>query len=299
MQKTLDLSIKKAETGTLDGGYSVTDCKPYSSYMSNREWDAFVDDMQTNHRAAYIEYGAGSGGEMKPNGKYPPKMASYGSSSRMIYNLCRGNPNFHFEKKLPTKVGGTANLDGYMETEDTCYFVEAKCREPYGGKPHLIESKYKRLYEHISGDPSVNLHIETKDTDGKMSVAFSVENIIISRFDIKQMICHLLGIACQFLSQPTDKKISFIYLCYNPKLISIIDKDKEPLIYEAYDGMCAECQAIDFKNLFASIIRYLHFDLHIGHATEDEVSTAVNNFVFSLCDQDNCPTVLKLPPQKN
>ena len=112
--------------------------------MNNDEWDAFVADMEKNHQNAFDEYGAGSGGELKPKGKYPPKMASYGSSSRMIYNLCKGIAEFHFEEKMPTKVGGTANLDGYMETGDRYIFVEAKCRELYGENSHLIESKYRK-----------------------------------------------------------------------------------------------------------------------------------------------------------
>ena len=80
MQKTLDLSIKKTEIGSLQGGYSTV--KLYESYMSNDAWEDFIIEMKRNHPEAYKEYGAGSGGELKPKGKYPPKMASFGSSSR-------------------------------------------------------------------------------------------------------------------------------------------------------------------------------------------------------------------------
>ena len=58
MQKTLDLSIKRFEIGTTEGGYSVNNRKPYESYVSNQEWDVFVKDMEQNHHDAFNEYGA-------------------------------------------------------------------------------------------------------------------------------------------------------------------------------------------------------------------------------------------------
>ena len=72
MQKTLDLSIKKYETGTTEGGFAVKDGKIYASYMSNSEWNAFIGDMEENYPQAFGQYGAGSGGECKSNGVYPP-----------------------------------------------------------------------------------------------------------------------------------------------------------------------------------------------------------------------------------
>ena len=285
MQKTLDLSIKRFEIGTTEGGYSVNNQKPYESYVSNQEWDVFVKDMEQNHHDAFNEYGAGSGGEMKPKGKYPPKMASYGSSSRMIYNLCKGIPNFHFEYQLPTRVGGIANLDGFIEKEDRYIFVEAKCREPYGAKSHLIEKKYKELYQYINHEKACNLSIKTEDADSKIDVTFSVGERVISNFDIKQMICHLLGIAVKFLNNPSDKKISFIYLCYNPKIIEIIDDKKKTSIYATYDRMCSECNAIDFSSLFKSIVIYLSEQLKVGSATNEDIDKMLSNFKFQLCDQ--------------
>ena len=132
MQKTLDLSIKQQETGSLDGGFLANNQTVYPSYLDNQAWLDFKMDMASNYPTAWMEYGAGSGGELKEEGPFPPKMASYGSSSRMIYRLCKDNPDFHFEYKLPTRVGGIANLDGFLETEDRYIFVEANCREPYG-----------------------------------------------------------------------------------------------------------------------------------------------------------------------
>ena len=87
------------------------------------------------------------GSELKEKNGRPPKMASFGSSSRMIYNLSNKKNGFHFEKKLPTTVGGTANLDGFYEDDNRYIFVEAKCHEPYNVKKTVISSKYKDLYK--------------------------------------------------------------------------------------------------------------------------------------------------------
>lgn len=288
MQNTLDLSIKKHEIGTIDGAFIIGEnMKSYQSYMNNSAWNDFVDTMKKDFHFAYDEYNKGSGGELTPKGHFPPKMASYGSSSRMIYNLCKDIPNFHFEYQLPTKVGGIANLDGFIKKDNRYVFIEAKCREPYGIKSHLIDNKYKTLYEYINNDKSCNLNIHTEGAGSKMDVTFYVDNNTITCFDIKQMICHLLGIAVKFLSNPTKEKISFLYLCYNPKLIEIINKKKKEKIYFTYDQMCEECNAIDFHKLFEIILRFLSQELNIGQATENEISDMISNFDFSLCDQSN------------
>jgi len=242
--------------------------------------------LKENYKNAYAEYGAGSGGELKEKGLFPPKMASYGSSSRMIYRLCKDIADFHFEYKLPTKIGGVANLDGFAEKDNSYIFVEAKCREPYGKKAHLIESKYKELYSYINNS-GCNLKIKTIDNGAKIEVAFSVNECEILRFDIKQMICHLLGIAVKLLNMPTDKKVSFVFLCYNPKLIEILDEKKKKAVYETYDQMCDECSKIDFKALFEVIAKYLHQEMNVGYATKAEIDTMISNFSFSLCDQDS------------
>ncbi len=282
MQRTLDLSIKKHEIGTLEGAYSVDGGKIYPYYIDNDSWEIFKADMENNHKSAFEEYEAGSGGEMKSKGSYPPKMACFGSSSRMIYNLSKDIPGIHFEYKFPTTVGGIANMDGYLEKADELVFIEAKCREPYGKKPRLIEKKYKELYNYINDDASNNLNITIEDENDKLNVVFSVDGIKISYFDIKQMICHLLAVATAILKEYTDKNISFLYLCYNPKSIEIIDDKKKINILEIYDKMCDECKAIDFKALFCTVLKYLN-----GNRTCVDTESVADRFCFTLCDQEN------------
>ena len=285
MQKTLDLSIKTHETGTTEGGFIVKDGKAYASYMSNSAWNAFIGDMEENYPQAFGQYGAGSGGECKSNGVYPPKMASYGSSSRMIYNLCKDIPGFRFEYKLPTTVGGIANLDGYLEKENERIYVEAKCREPYGEKPHLIEKKYEELYRFLNEQPTNNLNISISEgTASKIKTLFSVDGKEIRHFDMKQMICHLLGIATKHLQEPISKRITFLYLVCDPTQIKLIHSKKGERIIETYNAMCAECNAVDFKALFEDICRFLDKKLNLSNTN---ISAMINSFSFRLQNQSD------------
>ena len=294
MQKTLDLSIKYAETGTLDGAYAFNEKASYPSYMTQNDWDAFVEEMKVSYNQAYKELIAGSGGELKPQGHRPPKMASYGSSSRLIYRLSKSfMPQFHLEHKLSTYIGGIANIDGFMETDTSLYFIEAKCREPYGAKSKLIKSAYRKLYKYINDDPSCNLNIHLVETDkDNMIVTFSVGETIISTFDIKQMICHLLGIAMNVMNAPTQKAIKFLYLCYNPKLIEIIAPGKKNKIIATYDKMCSECRLIDFNALFKTIVSFLSVEISKETRTDLISQNYDFDFCFTLCDQSNYTDLL-------
>ena len=109
----LDLAIKSKEKGSTAGCYMVKYKdkilhKP--TYMTNDEWKVFDASIKENKHQpnAHTEYLEGGGDELSEKDGRPPKMASYGSSSRMIYNLSSGKEGFHYEKKLPTTVGGKA-----------------------------------------------------------------------------------------------------------------------------------------------------------------------------------------------
>lgn len=290
LNKILDYAIMADETTKnpgLKSGYTVNR-KTYDNYLSNDSFEMFVEDMKTNHPTAYEMYGKGGGKELEERkvGKniYPPKMASFGSSSRMIYNLMKDTDGFLFEKKLPTTVGGIANLDGFIETDEKCVFVEAKCREPYTKKDSVYERKYEDLYRTISASDktSVACKIEVID-ERKMEVKFMSDDTEIHSFDMKQMISHLLGVATAYLKDEFDKKIDFIYLLFNPKLIKI-NEGKEEII-NIYEQTCNECNSVDFKALFEVIIDYLQTVKGLGKDKNN--AEIVNNFSFILCDQSN------------
>lgn len=297
ISKTIDLSIKRNETGKgkEDKYYLLAD-RQYENYIDNEAWMDFVDEMRVNYPSAYAEYGEGSGDELgiKKIGKHPPKMASYGSSSRMIYLLSRDIRGFQFEKKLPTTVGGIANMDGFLQGEGKQFYIEAKCREPYSHKSYIIDRKYETLYRHIDAEPTVDLRCNiTILDDDKMQVQFVSQGTVITAFDIKQMISHLLGIATAKLNNPTEEKIKFLYLLYNPSAITIVNPKHEEKIMAAYNTQVCECNSIHFADLFRVILDYLHSNRNIGIASEQEIARIKSAFTFELCDQNNYNQLMK------
>jgi len=295
--KTLDLSIKFNETGASNEGksYSLSD-RQYENYIDNENWSVFVEEMKTKYPLAYAEYGEGSGDELgiKKVGKYPPKMASYGSSSRMIYLLSRDIEGFQFEKKLPTTVGGIANMDGFLQSENIQFFVEAKCREPYSPKSYIIDRKYEALYRYIDAEPSVDIKCNIAIIDDeKMQMQFVAQGTIITAFDIKQMISHLLGIATKKLNNPTEDKLEFLYLLYNPTSIKIVNPKHTERIMAAYNTQVNECNSIPFANLYGVVMDYLHGIKSVGNATEQEINIIKSAFTFELCDQNNYIQLMK------
>lgn len=295
--KTLDLSIKFDETGIgkEEKAYCLSD-RRYENYIDNESWDVFVEEMRKKYPSAYAEYGEGAGDELgiKKVGKYPPKMASYGSSSRMIYQLSRDIKGFQFEKKLPTTVGGIANMDGFLQGDNIQYYIEAKCREPYSPKSYIIDRKYESLYRYIDAEQSVNIkcNITTIDEE-KMQVQFVAQETVITAFDIKQMISHLLGIATAKLDNPTEEKIGFLYLLYNPTNIKIINPKHTERIMAAYNTQVSECNSIPFADLFRVVMDYLHDIKSVGDANEQEINIIKSAFTFELCDQNNYAQLLK------
>ncbi len=296
LNKILDYAVMQDETfrnPELKSGY-VLNGRSYDNYLSNDCFEVFVEDMKTNHPIAYKMYGEGSGSELeirKGRGgvMYPPKMASFGSSSRMTYNLLKDVDGFLFEKKLSTTVGGTANLDGFMETDSQCIFVEAKCREPYCEKHNKYEWKYRDLYNYITESDLTNVGCEIEgdeSTDSKMRVTFNVDGEVIEHFDLKQMISHLLGVATAFLKGKfSEKDIEFLYLLFNPVLINIHDEGAREQIHKIYNCTCQECENIDFKSLFAVIIRFLKSEKGLSiNVNETEL---VDRFTFKLCSQSD------------
>lgn len=315
LNKILDRAIMKKETADnpdIKAGYRIDGRNtPYENYIENDCWKKFVDDMDKHYHTAFEMYGKGSGNELDERKgdkyTYPPKMASFGSSSRMIFNLLKDKEKegFRFEKKLHTTVGGTANLDGYMMTDDKCIFVEAKCREPYTAKDSGVDWKYKALYKYISGSEKTKLSctINNPDDEGKdktkMDVAFKSGQTEIEHFDIKQMICHLLGVATAYLkgtigkekTEIGNRRIEFIYLLFNP--LAITDNEE---IHSIYNATCDECNAIDFKALFEVIIEFLTTSDSMKHKkwrNKDNISQMVNGFEFELTDQNSCKAFIK------
>lgn len=288
LNQVLDYAIMKDETAKnpeLKSGYKIGN-RTYDNYLENNCFDAFVTKMEEKYHTAYEMYCAGGGKELEEN-KYPAKMASFGSSSRMIFNLMKDTKGFLFEKQLPTTVGGTANIDGFMETDDKYIFVEAKCREHYGAKSNVYEDKYEDLYKFISLSPKTNVTCDIENLENnKIKVTFKVNDKPIKNFDMKQMISHLLGVATGFLNGEFElRDIEFIYLLFDPTLIEIKDEKAREKIYEIYKNTCDGCNATDFKTLFEVVIDYLK---SLKKWNKDfKTSNLTDRFTFKLCSQEN------------
>ena len=290
----LDLAIKSKETGTTEGFYAV----PYKggtlnkpTYMTNEEWNAFLSAMPETARK---EYGEGDGDEPKEKDGRPPKMASFGSSSRMIYNLSKEKEGFHFEKKLSTTVGGTANLDGFYEDDNRYIFVEAKCHEPYTAKNVTVSKCYEKLYTYINEQMSHNLQIDiqTSKCGRYLNVEYYADGEKLERFDMKQMVCHLLGIATGMLKGTLERKqVDFIYLLYDPTELDIAP-DAKGVIDEIYERTCYECNLVDFAELYRVLLNFLIREKYAGAASDAEADDMVQKFTFTLASQEFYPILI-------
>lgn len=296
LDKALDYAIRNCEIKkdpTISYGYKIDDKHTYDNYMSEESFDILISEMPEKAR---IMYGQGGGSELevrkdkKNNPKYPPKMASFGSSSRFIYTLMKDDTEFCFEKQLPTTVGGTANLDGFKATAEWYVFVEAKCKEPYSVKDKIYGQKYKELYEFISASDKTLVTVDIDLNKGKeheMEVTFKYNGEEIKHFDLKQMISHLLGISTAILKNEeyADKPIKFLYLIYSPETLDFETEEVKNKILNIFHQTCNEAEATISKELFKVILLYLKEKYFPKSSVE--IDRIANNFSFSICNQEN------------
>lgn len=280
LNKQLDAAIKKSENGSEEEVYITIEGKAYENYMSNEKWVAFLKEMKKEHQIAYVQgYGNEISEKQGRYGIYPPKMASYGSSSRMIYKLLKTVEGIHFEKQLPTKVGGTANLDGYLQRGETEIFIEAKCREIYTKHANIdIKEVYNDVLDAIKiKSDNAFQYKENKETKtGYLNYSFFYGKTPIVRFDIKQLICHFLGIAANYIKNKSAKnKICFIYLIYNPEDLNISE------LNDVYKSTIEEIEL--FKPMMNDLFNAI-FDYQKNALNRD---TKAPEFKFEIADQSN------------
>ena len=283
LQHKLDYAIRDKDRKHYGEGYIISKSKlAYDRYMSNEGWERYLAEMSEDHR---IQYEKGDGGELNEKrgrwGTYPPKMACYGSSSRIIYTLLRGVANIEFEKKFATQVGHTANLDAYLQTGDTDIFLEAKCREIYASHTKIdIGDVYKPVYEYIKQcNKKFGYSDELSKANNKFRCSFSYDGEQIIRFDIKQLISHFLGIAAGVLEGVIKNNIRFVYFIYNPNELGNKTLDR------VYTDTIKERYKIDVIELFKAVFEYQKKNL--------EIEKEMPIFEFVLADQNNIIDKLK------
>ena len=287
-EKALDYAIRDYECKKfpVESGYKIGNKPPYWNYLSNGAWEKFKDSMKKVHRRQFED---ADGGELKEKkgrwGICPPKMASFGSSSRFLYNISKDIVGFQFEKLLPTRVGGTANLDGYIMRGDVDVFVEAKCREIYSSHIKVEVSKvYQEVYDKLAAEKDLLFSYEeicSKDKE-HFDCTFKVNGKVIVHFDIKQLICHFLAISANILENVNaNKNIKFVYLIFNPRYNTCFDNERishfNERIINIYDDTKKEIESFYMKRLFDAI-----FDIQTQRL---ELQGKQTSFEFCFADQ--------------
>ena len=303
-KKALDYAIRDFELKdrdiSIECGYKIEkEKKTYWNYLSNDAWEEFKGKMKKAHLCQFED---ADGGEMKEKkgrwGIYPPKMASFGSSSRFLYNISKDIEGFQFEKLLPTRVGGSANLDGYITRGDGDVFVEAKCREIYSSHKTIeVSNVYEEIYKELqelypkfsfknNGRPIKN----GKEDNEHFNCTFKFNGKEIIHFDIKQLICHFLAISANILeNENANKNIKFIYLIFNPdEVIEQVEKESyKKQIIEIYGDTIKEItDYFDMERLFKSIFKIQAKRLGLEGGK-------YSLFKFHLVDQDKYKEIIK------
>lgn len=284
-----DQAKKLADGGCLNSGY-VIDGSKFNSYYSNDEWKDFVSVMERDHHDLWLKFSEGDGGELKEhkdeNGNpRPPKMASYASSSRFMFEKAITIDGFTVEEKLSTGLGGRpASLDGYLASKNL--YVEAKCHEFYSLSKSELRKGHKALYDGIIPLLPHDFSYEPKEIGQRVSLSFDGD---IYNFDLKQMLCHLCGIANKVLREGFQK-VNFIYLIYKPtkELLEKIQLEEDrDVIQDLFDKEIRTARRIPFNQLYCAILKFFNRKKHLYTDAELERFSNESNFRFQVCDQTN------------
>lgn len=230
-------------------GYHIpgTD-RTYGNYYNDDAFSAFKKEMQSSPYAhIYHSYNRGKGSELKelPSryGILPPKMASVASSSRFCYLALRdgaaalgtSNPVI-FECGCPiTGVPGNApQLDACIPADSI--YVEAKCHEIFDSHRVVMKNKYHNLIHGTDNAFGFEPRVSTGTATFEIPLsAFGIEKDS-SMFDIKQLLCHLMGIASQ-----TEQPATLVYLFFIPKTT---DPVKQKAVDDVFNALREEIRCI-------------------------------------------------------
>lgn len=233
-----DYFIKKNLVDVLGNnsfGYEMAG-RSYDVYYNREAYKNFIAEMQSDkYNKFYNQYNRGKGSELIGTDNRPPKMASVASSSRFFYLALRDGSkqfsntgNIIFEHGCRIKgVQATANLDAYLP-EENIYF-EVKCHEVFDNHEiSLSKSYWKLLYgqENDFGFPYAECPQITK-FQFKLS-DFGIEKRK-ARFDVKQLLCHLLGIASQ---KDKNTPVKLVFLFFKPKMDLESEQNQVDAVFE-------------------------------------------------------------------
>jgi hypothetical protein len=225
-------------------GYEIED-KSYDVYYNKEAYNKFISKMQNGkYNKFYNQYNHGKGSELKEKRNMPPKMASVDSSSRFCYLALRdGYKQFNnsediiFEHSCRIKgVNATANLDAYIPKANI--YFEVKCHEIFSQHSIYLKKSYWNLLYGQKNDFGFSYAKCPDINEFKIELCnFGIKKQRI-RFDIKQFLCHLWGIASQ---KDKDVPAKLVYLFFKPKM----DLETERIqVEEVFEELQAEIKTI-------------------------------------------------------
>lgn len=269
----------------------------YQVYFLTEE-DASIGDMSEEDRNAYD---SGQGGELKERinkygNKIPPSMFSVASSSRFCYLSLRDSDldvfnirniitKRRFEEKLPVfEKGIPPHMDAYCETEKEVCFFECKCHEQFDSHPIVLSKSYFNkgfvVDSVFKGIKPIGTKQITKDNGEKVEYPIFPSNIFgVSdnpRFDIKQLLTHLMGIKKRMENFP-EKKARLIYFYFIPNYAY-----KKPQIKEIIDLLFEESKSV-FKHI-EKHEKEISLELYVQYS--DIVQTAAKDNVVQIYPKD-------------
>ena len=244
--KTLKRSYLRIGNGLFDNDFPYS--HRYPLYFKKAILDKLILGMPEEVYRAYKD-GAGHELDEGPRGT-PPKFLSIGSSSQFCYTsleiseltpvgegayffVDEGDEihQLSFEKALPILEGELVTppyMDAYAEGKKKDYFFECKCHEMFGVHPLRLSKKYfaSPLGLIVKDIPKEYLR-EDKGMIEINPLAFGVSDTL---FDIKQLLTHLMGIACH---NPHKESVLIYYYSFpleedirDERIVSIINKTK-------------------------------------------------------------------------
>lgn len=252
----------------------------YPLYFNKAAFDVFVHEMQSFYPQHYLKYNGNSnatqnkggvGGELieKPSqyGLIPPKMASVASSSRFCYLALRngtdaltentyisGN-NIEFEKECKIFDNGTApQLDAFIADSECNIYIESKCHEIFDSHKIILKNKYWDYFKNDEAFCNKLNGINKGNEEFVLPLSLFGIGKHSTHFDIKQFICHLIGIK----EQNKGKKSKLIYLFFEP----IADNDSDNIsIKQIFDELEAEIKLIFESDIIKSFCNINNIEL--------------------------------------
>ena len=284
-----DLIIKQnlIKNNVPPNSFGYTLWKKFENYYCKTAFDTFLREMQAQYPNAYTDYSQGKGDELQehqaPYGLLPPKMASVASSSRFCYLALRENATelentipvqFEYECRIRGISGTAPQLDAYIPERNI--FFEVKCHEIFDWHTPTMKIKY---WEHIYGKENrFGFPIQAIPNQKNFSIPFSHFDIQKrqTRFDVKQFICHLLGIATN--KSPT-KKATLVYLFFKPKTEDCKDRSE---IEEVFQELQEEIRAIFNCKPIQNFTAYHHITLQAIVEYSETMQPLTKKNVLSL-----------------